>query len=477
MLGPRQHITDSLNTEFAALREEVGVRDAFPAEVLELAATRAQRPSDFFDSHLDRRDLEFSSIDPPGARDLDQAFHIASDGDGFRLHYAIADMGSWVDLDDAIDVEARQRGTTIYSPDRRIPLHPPTLSEGAASLLEGVDRPAIVWDLRIDSAGITTAIDVERCLVRNRRALTYEHVQCELDSGSPDEQFVLLRRLGEALIDAEQARGGVSLELPEQSVTLVDGHYELRYDAALDVESFNAQLSLATGRAAAQLMIDAGFGILRTLPRADPSVFDSLRLSARSLGADWPDSMSYPEWVRTLNPRTAEGAALMNLAGRTLRGSSYLAFTDGLSNLDGDPYAHEHAAIAAPYAHVTAPLRRLVDRFANECVLAAAAGEEPSPRLREAIGEIPSTMGRTMQVASRVTKASIDLAEAAAMLHLVGHTFDAMVISSARGSATLQLRHPAVIASVDVELPIGHDVRVRLEAASLDGPVMRFRPV
>ena len=85
MLGPRQHITDSLNTEFAALREEVGVRDAFPAEVLELAATRAQRPSDFFDSHLDRRDLEFSSIDPPGARDLDQAFHIASDGDGFRL--------------------------------------------------------------------------------------------------------------------------------------------------------------------------------------------------------------------------------------------------------------------------------------------------------------------------------------------------------------------------------------------------------
>lgn len=492
MLTPRQHITDELAARFERIRADLEVPEEFPPEALALADERAalgieafleQVDSDGEPRFRDRRDIALSSIDPAGSLDLDQAFAIERRGPGERagaggdarcgyvLHYAIADVGSWVTPGDAIDVEARRRGMTVYSPDQRIPLHPPVLSEGAASLLEGQDRPAVLWTIGFTAHGEIDSIAVERAIVRNRRALTYRAVQEALDSDTDDDQFLLLRDLGTALIGAETRRGGISLELPEQSVERVEGHYEVRYDAAYEVESFNAQLSLSCGMAAARLMIANGVGILRTLPPAEPGIFDSLRISAATLGIDWPAELGYADWVRTLDATTPEGAALMNLAARTLRGSDYLAFDNDL------PDEHLHAAIAAPYAHVTAPLRRLVDRFANECVLAAAQGRRPHPWALEALGDLPAIMARTGAVASRVDRAAIDLAEAAALLHLVGTEFDATVTASRKGVSTLLLRDPAVIHTIEADLAIGTTARVRLANASLVGPEVTFELV
>ncbi len=85
---------------------------------------------------LDRTDLELITIDPAGSRDLDQALHITRGPSGeFVISYAIADVAAFVRPGDPIDLEAHRRGTTLYAPDRRTPLHPPVLSEGAASLL------------------------------------------------------------------------------------------------------------------------------------------------------------------------------------------------------------------------------------------------------------------------------------------------------------------------------------------------------
>ena len=102
---------------------------------------------------LDATDVPLVTLDPPGSRDLDQAVHLAARGDGYRVSYAIADVGAFVRPGSAIDAEARRRGQTLYSPDRRTPLHPPVLSEGAASLLPDELGPAVLWTIDLDADG------------------------------------------------------------------------------------------------------------------------------------------------------------------------------------------------------------------------------------------------------------------------------------------------------------------------------------
>lgn len=465
---PRHHLSAELTTGFGRIRSELGVREEFPPDALALAGQRASTLSHANRDHRDRQEIPFLSIDPEGSRDLDQALHLERAGSGYTFHYAIADVGHWVHPGDAIDVEARLRGTTIYCPDRRIPLHPSELSEGAASLLGEQSRPAILWTIHLDQHGATTDVAVERAVVRNQRALSYAAVQQAIDDGTTDEQFRLIEEVGRLRIEQEVARGGVSLELPEQLVDRVGDHYELSYDEPLAVETWNAQLSLCCGMAAAQLMLDARCGILRTLPPADPETIARLRVHSVALGVAWPDELTYPQWVRSLDPATPHGAALMTQAARTLRGSGYLAF-------DGKvPPEHRHHAIAADYAHVTAPLRRLVDRFANECVIAAVDGTRPPAWVLDALDELPGIMGSTGRLANEVERAVVDLAEAAALAHLVGQTFDAVVTSNNKGFSTIQLTHPAVIGTVAGELPIGKSTRVRLEVADIAGPTVRF---
>lgn len=470
MLVPRHHLGADLSHSFAGIRERLGVPEQFPEPAVRTARAAASAGPSTAVPRADRRDVELTSIDPPGSLDLDQAFRLERRGDGHRFHYAIADVASWVAFDDPVDVEARRRGATVYCPDVRVPLHPVELSEGAASLLPDHDAPAILWTIDLDGDGEVDDVVVERALVRNRRALTYEGAQAALDAGTADDQLRLLEEVGRRRVEREIARGGVSLELPEQSVSRVGDHYELRYDAALDVERWNAQLSLCCGMAAAGLMVDAGVGILRTLPPADDDALEGLRRHSDALGVPWADDTSYPQWVRSLDPTTDRGAALMVQAARTLRGSGYLAF-------DGDlPAEHRHHAIAAPYAHVTAPLRRLVDRYTNECVLAAAAGRRPPGWVLDTLGELPRIMGTAGSIAAAVERAVVDLAEAAVLEHRVGDTFAAVVTSVGRGVSSVQLREPAVVATAEGELPLGTTVDLRLVAADLAGPTLRFVP-
>ena len=118
-----------------------------------MAAEAAASASAALPDLPDRRDVELLTIDPPGSRDLDQALHLERRGAGFRVHYAIADVASFVTPGGALDAEAHARGQTIYLPGEKVPLHPPVLSEGAASLLPGQDRPAFLWTLDLDGDG------------------------------------------------------------------------------------------------------------------------------------------------------------------------------------------------------------------------------------------------------------------------------------------------------------------------------------
>jgi hypothetical protein len=180
---------------------------------------------------------------------------VEQSGEGYVVHYAIADLGAFVTPGGALDMEVRKRGMTVYGPDARTPLHPKILSEGAASLLPEEDRPAVLWTVTLDARGIITGASLERVLVRSRERLTYAEVQSALDAGTASESLQLLADVGRLRQSLEAARGGVSLEVPEQEVERrEDGTYTLSFRRNLPVEEWNAQISLLTGIAAAHLM-------------------------------------------------------------------------------------------------------------------------------------------------------------------------------------------------------------------------------
>ncbi len=170
--------------------------------------------------------------------------------------------------------------------------------------------------------------------------------------------------VGRLRLAKEAERGAVSLPMPEQEIEVTDGRWELSFRQMLPVESWNAQISLLTGFAAASIMLEGNIGVLRTLPPPPDFVVDRLRRTARALGLDWPRSMGHPEFIRSLDPSRPADSAMAVACTALLRGAGYAAF-------DGHrPDQTQHAALASSYAHVTAPLRRLVDRYGLETCVA-----------------------------------------------------------------------------------------------------------
>ena len=203
----------SLSSAFAQVRVELHAPGDFSAQALEEAEAAASAPAV---SDTDLTDLPFITIDPLGSMDLDQAMYLERRPHGYRVHYAIADVGAFISPGGALDAEAHARGQTIYCPDVRVPLHPEVLSQGAASLLEGQDRPAIVWRLDLAKDGSLSGTDVRRARVRSRARLDYVAVQAALDGGSSEDAYVLLREIGLLRQDQERARGGVCSTPPSR---------------------------------------------------------------------------------------------------------------------------------------------------------------------------------------------------------------------------------------------------------------------
>ncbi len=443
---------DALTAGLDALRAEAKVPAVFPADV-EAEAAAAREPEG------DRSDIPFVTIDPPGSRDLDQAVHIERRGDGHRVHYAIADVAAWVAPGGAIDREAHARGVTVYAPDHRTPLHPPVLSEGGASLLAGQWCPAILWTLDLDGAGELVGTGVRRAVVRSRAQHTYADVPAEL---AP-----LLQEVGERRLALQRARGGVMLDVPEQEVVEAGGGWTTRFRVPEASEDWNAQVSLLTGIAAAQLMLTGGTGILRTQPDPDPKALARLRRQATALGAPWPSDEPYAAFIARLDPAVGAHAALLREATGVGRGAGYTAF-------DGTPPTERtHFALAAEYAHATAPLRRLQDRYVSECCLAAAAGTPVPDWVRTALGQLPATMAAATRRANAVERGVLDLVEALLLQGREGERFEGLVVDD----DLVQLADPAVRAKVPHAPEPGSAVTIRLEHADPATRTLRFSVV
>ncbi len=315
---------DVLAQSMRDIQAELKLPLAFPAEVeaaAEQAAANPRLPA------LDRTDVPLITIDPPESMDLDQAIYVEHSDGGYRVYYAIADVAAFVSAGDPIDLEANRRGETLYGADAKIPLHPKALSEGATSLLPGQLRPALLWTIELDKIGEITSIDVRRARVSSRAKLNYAGVQQLIDAGTADPMWAVLREIGELRQQREFSRGGISLPLPEQEIDVVDGHWTLAFRARMAVEDWNEQISLLTGMAAAQLMVQAKVGLLRTLPEPEQQSIQRLRITAKALGIDWPPAQSYPDFIRSLDPTKDTHVAMLTACTTVLRGAGvYAAF-------------------------------------------------------------------------------------------------------------------------------------------------------
>ncbi|HET9312033.1 MAG TPA: RNB domain-containing ribonuclease [Actinomycetota bacterium] len=473
---PRRSISlvapaDELRTTFETIRADIGIPEAFSTDVLVEAERSAGGPRL---PDADLTDVPFVTLDPPESMDLDQAFHLERHPQGgFRLRYAIADAAAFVTPGGAVDAEAHRRAETAYSPDGRAPLYPPALSEGAASLLPDGPRPAVVWRVDVDATGIPVDADVRRALVSSRAKLGYPDAQAAIDDGGADGMLTLLPEIGRLLQQAEHARGGASLGVPTQEVVERDGGYTLRFRRMLPVEDWNAQLSLLTGRVAADMMLGAGVGIVRTMPPADDVDVARLRRVAEGLGIDWRADLPYAEMLHGVDPSRSDAEAVfLQEAASLFRAASYVAF-------DGPPPPDPmHAAIAAPYAHCTAPLRRLVDRYASEVCLAICSETEVPAWARDALPALPIEMALGAERGKRLERTVVDAVEAAVLAPLVGQEHDALVIDLwKRGRGEVALRRPAVIGPCDDVHDLGARVRVRLEEADVAKHTIRFARV
>lgn len=459
----------ALREGLARIREEFDVPGPHtPAADAEAEAAARDVLHRLDADRLDARDLELVTIDPPGSRDLDQALHIEPRSHGWRLRYAIADVPAFVDPDGVLAAELQRRGLTYYLPDGRAPLHPARIGEDAGSLLPGQDRPALLWDLDLDRDGTVTRVDLQRAVVRSRAQLTYAEVQADVDSGRAHGTLAALAEVGPVRQAVEEARDGVSLDLPTQRV--VDdgaGRYRLEHEAVVPAMGWNAQISLLTGMVAAEAMLSAGVGLLRTLPPPEGDVEARVRRTARGLGLAWPDDASYQALVRRLDGDDPEDMAVLLVAARGLRGAGYLALLPG-EPVPEDPATLQHAAVAAPYAHVTAPLRRLCDRAALEVCLALHGDRAVPDHVLAELPELPRAMAQARGREGAANRAAVDLVEALLLAPHVGEVVSATVVAAEPERSTVVLGELAVEAVVEgAELPLAEVVPLRVVAVDV----------
>ena len=429
--------------DFGVVRAEFDLPGAFSAA----AQAEAENAVDRFGAgRVDETGIAFVTIDPPGSMDLDQAVHIEKTSTGYVVHYAIADVAAVVTPGGALDIETRKRGQTFYLPDGSVPLHPRALSEGSASLLPDVVRPAALWRIELDAQAEPTSWQVRRALVKSVARLDYSTVQRDADAGTLHPSIAALPEFGRLRSVSAVARGAIELKLPEQSVVRdqsedeSSARWRIELEPRTEADDWNAEVSLLTGMCAGRMMIDAGIGLLRTLPPAEESAVRTLRRTAVALGITWPEGQSVGQILAGLDSNEPSTMALMSVAPSLLRG--------------------------ADYAHVTAPLRRLSDRFSTEVCLAITAGTPVPEWARTALPELPDIMSGSDSLANKVDRACIDLTESTLLDGRVGEVFDAVVMRAKDGKRSAEVFVPsvAVIAKCVGTPDDGERAKVRLTA-------------
>jgi len=353
-----------------------GIPDTFPGDVVDEA--KRARPAQLA-GRADLRAVPLVTIDPPDARDHDDAVWAEPDDDpankgGFRAIVAIADVAHYVVPGSALDREASKRGNSVYFPDRVVPMLPEELSADLCSLKEKVDRPVLAAHLKFDAGGRLKQHRIERGLMRSAAKLTYAEVQDALD-GRPNAKTqpildAVLRPLAacyRAMAKARDQRGPLDLDLPEHKIQLAsDGRV-----AAIALHD-----RLETHRLIEEFMIQANVAAAETLEaKRTPLMF---RIHAPPA----PEKLNaLSDFLSTLKISFAKGQivkpSMLNRILETVRGGPYAAMVNEImlrsqSQAEYSPDNIGHFGLALRrYAHFTSPIRRYADLIVHRALIRA----------------------------------------------------------------------------------------------------------
>ena len=398
---------------FGPIIEELELsREDTPEESAEVVAILA-RPG-LEDETLDDTARAYVTIDNPGSRDLDQALHVAPDGAGWVLRYALADASYYVRPGSALWQRALARGASYYFPGMALPMLPEALSEGLVSLNPGVLRRALCFETRVSREGEALETVVRRVRLRSRGKLSYEGVQAWFDGVASEERdkvsaaveacagvrdgLEAFAALGEALLGAQRRRGVITLERHEAHVTRSDADPS-RLVATLrrrgDVERWNEQVSLLCNIEGARMLRAFGRGDedvqavyrvhlppLRERLSQLRETLDAL-VARRALGEGWRwRGADVAEYLDAL-PRAAHLRRLRAAVQRQVR------YTFRASEFRARSGPH-HALGVDGYSRMSSPMREVVGVFSHKELLEGLGLETaPDPsgdeRLREAV--------------------------------------------------------------------------------------------
>jgi exoribonuclease R len=330
-----------------------------------------------------------------------------------------------------------------------------------ASLLPDGPRPSVIFTIRIDPEGKAHLDSAERAIIRSRAKLAYSKVT---DADLPEGFAEFAARMKAA----EARRGASRVDPPEQEVAEANGHYELVFRQRYEAEDRNAALSLAANLAIADALQAHQTGLFRVMAGPDERAVKRLRFTARALGLDWSDAVPLTTFERGLDPADPKQAAFMTAIRRAGTGASYVPYRDGAV-----PW---HAALAATYAHATAPLRRLADRYVVRATLAIANGEPVPDVVTAAFDKLPRVMGRADAHGGQIERAVIDLAEAVMLGDRIGDVFEAIVTDLDERGARIQLEDLPIVARVAAHhVDPGETIRVKLIAADIITRIITFQ--
>lgn len=431
----------SAEVEVAKIKLREGIREEFPEAVLEEARAFGERlsPKDR-KGREDLRELDLVTIDPLTARDHDDALYIERlpRGQGYRVVVAIADVSHYVVEGSAIDQEAIERSTSIYLPDRAIPMLPPELSSHLASLVAGKDRLTLAVDIQLTPNGQVRSFRYVEGVMRCKAALTYEGVAHALglsDKGRVERAAVKLKPMLEVLYEAamilrgrRMKRGSLDFDLPEAFVKL-DEHGEpetverSRKDPGIRkaYQIVEEMMLLANETVAADLAARKVPAIYRVHGLPDEHRLEQFAGLARALGFDFdPEDATSPKelsrFLQTLNDSPHRGA-LSYLLLRAMQQASYDTVNVG------------HFGLAARfYLHFTSPIRRYPDLAVHRVVRKLARGEPiDTVGLERKLAEQARIASKNERRAMLVEREVIDVYRCILVKDRVGEEFEATV--------------------------------------------------
>jgi ribonuclease R len=412
-----------------------GLPFRWPDEVLAEAEAWGDRvrPSAKRDRE-DLRELPLVTIDGADAKDFDDAVWCDPDGSGWRVIVAIADVSAYVSPAGALDVEARERGTSVYFPRKVIPMLPENLSNGLCSLNPGVDRLCMVCDMRVTSGGKVREARFYEGLMRSAARLTYDEVAGILVEGDAElrrryakvlPQLEQLHAVWRVLARARERRGAVDFDLPEVAMVFDPKGHVARVEPRHrnDAHRIIEECMIAANVEAARFLEKHK---IPTLYRVHaPPEEDRLGSLKEFLGAF---GLSLPTRER-LEPRHLS-ALVREVAGRP---DADLIETVILRSMSAAAYQPEnigHFGLALErYAHFTSPIRRYPDLLVHRAIRHILRGGKlgdftHGTQEMEGLGRHCSATERR---ADEATREAMDWLKCEFMLDRVGEEFDVIV--------------------------------------------------